>query len=416
MDDSLNNLPQAVVVLAAARDNYQLPLALHEEGLLGTLVTDLYWPEDKRWFSMLSGSLIPRRIRSARYCSGLESSRVVLSKRALTASLISYAASNSKLHRYKDKALSKLGGRIAQRDDAALFCCNYYASEAFKRTDSLRHRFLFQLQADLLTTRQILREEIERTPAARNSLAATYELSLSDKEFEELSNEPSLANGWVATSTFSALTLAQRGIPADKIHVVPYGVDGKTFRKRVRPPDAKDPFKVVFVGSLIQPKGLSYLLEAVRLLKTKNVRLMLCTRGFVDEQLLSQYSDLKIEIKTGRSGHELAREIETSDVFVFPSLAEGFALVVLETMSCGVPVVTTSHTCGPDVITDRQHGFIVPIRDSEAIAEKLAWGIEHRADLAAMGEAAAERARQFTWERFRAGVREAYRQMSFSTQ
>ena len=96
---------------------------------------------------------------------------------------------------------------------------------------------------------------------------------------------------------------------------------------------------------------------------------------------------------------------------MLPSLAEGFALVILEVMSGGVPVITTSHTCAPDVMVDGEHGFIVPIRDSAAIAERLNWGIEHRADLAVMGEAAAAQSRIFTWERFRAGIREAYVEM-----
>ena len=404
-----------MVVLAGGRDKYQLPLALHEGAMLESLVTDLYWPEDKRWFSLLSSAFIPGRILSARYCPGLESSRVLLSKRALAAWAISYASPEVKLQRYKDKALSRMGSRIARRDNAALFCCNYYASEAFKQKDSLRQRFLFQLQADFLTTRRILLEEIERTPAAKASLSATYELSLSNSEFEELTSEPILANGWVATSSFSAHTLADRGIPADEIHVVPYGVDDMTFEKRGHPPNTGKPFKIIFVGSLIQTKGISYLLDAVRLLKSKRIRLILCTGGVIDEQLLSQYSDLQIELKVGLSGRDLANEIQTSDVFVFPSLAEGFAHVILEAMSCGVPVIATSHTCAPDVMTDRQHGFIVPIRDPEGIADKLSWGIENRADLAAMGEAAAERAREFTWKRFRTGVREAYCKMVAST-
>src|SRR5207244_1480171 len=97
-----------------------------------------------------------------------------------------------------------------------------------------------------------------------------------------------------------------------------------------------------------------------------------------------------------------------SDVLVLPSLAEGFGHVVLEAMSCGLPVITTRHTCGPDVLTDTLEGFLVPIRDPDAIGSRLSWGIDHREDLAAMGVAAARKARQFTWERFRARVASAY--------
>jgi glycosyltransferase involved in cell wall biosynthesis len=146
-------------------------------------------------------------------------------------------------------------------------------------------------------------------------------------------------------------------------------------------------------------------------LRSRNIRLTLCTRGGIDKRLLAEYADLDMEIKLGLSGGALANEIHTADLFAFPSLAEGFALVILEAMSCGVPVVSTGHTCAPDVMVDGRHGFIVPIRDSKAVAEKLAWGVENRAELAEMGRAAASQARLFTWERFRAGIRNAYARM-----
>jgi glycosyltransferase involved in cell wall biosynthesis len=412
----IESYPKAVVVLAAGRDNYQLPLALHEGGMLDTLVTDLYWPADKRWFSALCTPLLPGRILSARYSPNLGSSRVLLSKKALAASTLSYLTPRLSFTRYKDRALSRRGGRIALRRDAALFCCNYYASEAFRNKDALQYRFLFQLQADFSATRRILLEEIERTPIAKASLSATYELSLSGEALEELCNESSLANGWVATSSFAARTLAERGIPSERIHIVPYGVESASFIKRTRPPDKKAPFKIIYAGSLVQSKGLTYLLDAIRELKSRNLRLTLCTRSVLDKKLLDEYADLEMDVKIGLSGRELACEIQTGDVFVFPSLAEGFGHVILEAMSCGVPVITTDHTCAPDVMVDGEHGFIVPIRDAEVIAEKVSWGIENRDELAAMGRAAAARARLFTWDRFRQGVRGAYGKMVASAQ
>jgi glycosyltransferase involved in cell wall biosynthesis len=127
--------------------------------------------------------------------------------------------------------------------------------------------------------------------------------------------------------------------------------------------------------------------------------------------LLAHYSDLNLSVKVGLSRERLVREIQQSDLFVLPSLVEGFAHVILEAMACGVPVLTTSHTCAPDVMSHGEHGFVVPIRDSQAIATHLAWSMDNRADLATMGEAAAMRAGEFTWERFRSGVRGAYRRM-----
>jgi glycosyltransferase involved in cell wall biosynthesis len=158
------------------------------------------------------------------------------------------------------------------------------------------------------------------------------------------------------------------------------------------------------------------LLDAVRIIGSRKIRLLLCGRGLVDRQLINQYSDLDIEVQLGLPRNELVRRIHQADVFVLPSLAEGFAHVILEAMSCGLPIIATDHTCAPDVIVNGEHGFIVPIRSAQAIAEKMAWGIDNRADLAAMGESAAARSCLFSWERFRGGIREAYARMLSSAE
>mgnify|MGYP005846986187 CR=1 FL=1 len=404
-----DSYPQAVVAFSGARDHYQLPLALHEGDLLHTFVTELYWPADRRWFASTVGSWLPRRMLAARWCPEMGSRRTHIAPKALLSFALMQAFSRPDLMRYHDRALGDTARRIALRNGAALFSYSYYAAEAF-RSDRERpeQRILFQLHPDPRTVRRILLEEIERVPAARASLEAEVELSATEREFEALASEPHLANGWVAASSFTARTLAEHGIPLDQIQITPYGVEVEHFPARLAPPAADSPFTVIFVGSMIQRKGLSYLLDAVRMLGTRQVRVLLCGRGFIDRALIGQYSDITVEVKVGLPRAELVRQIQASDVLVLPSLVEGFAHVILETMSCGVPVVATDHTCAPDVLDDGQHGFIVPIRSAEAIAGKLAWGLDHRAELAEMGAAAARQAGQFTWPRFREGVRRAY--------
>jgi glycosyltransferase involved in cell wall biosynthesis len=405
--------PKAVVVLAGARDHYQLPLALHEGGLLQVMVTDMYWPADTQWFSSTVGGLLGRSLVSARSCAGLPSSRVEVSKRAMAAFFGMKLVPILKLNRAKDRALGRRARQLALNSGAALVSYNYYGIEAFKgEGQRVAHRILFQIQAHPKTQRELLLEELERTPRARSSLRAEYELSLSEQQFQELCEEPQLANGWIATSSFAADTLAAHGAPRDRIRVVPYGVDSATYTKRERPPDYNATFNVAFVGSLIQRKGISYLLDAVRLMKPpRKVQLTLYTRGQLDKELMAGYGDLNMRIKEGFSGTRLANELHSADVFVLPSLAEGFGLVILEAMACGVPVIATNNTGAADLIDQGAQGFLIPIRSTEAIAERLIWGMDHRDELAAMGEAAAARARLFTWERFKVGIREAYYQM-----
>jgi glycosyltransferase involved in cell wall biosynthesis len=89
---------------------------------------------------------------------------------------------------------------------------------------------------------------------------------------------------------------------------------------------------------------------------------------------------------------------------VFPSLAEGFGHVLLEAMACGLPVLSTTHTAAPDLITNGEDGFVVAPRDAELLARNIEWALEHRTELRRMGRAARAKAEQFTWARFRASV------------
>src|SRR6185437_5363317 len=84
---AMSTLPKAVTVLAGARDYFQLPLALAEEGLLEVLVTDLYWPDDREWLGKTLRRVVPRRLIEKRYRPGLSSSYVRVSRLALAASI-----------------------------------------------------------------------------------------------------------------------------------------------------------------------------------------------------------------------------------------------------------------------------------------------------------------------------------------
>jgi len=96
----------------------------------------------------------------------------------------------------------------------------------------------------------------------------------------------------------------------------------------------------------------------------------------------------------------LLREMSEADVFVFPSLFEGFALVILEAMAAGLPVITTPNTAGPDLIEDGKEGLIVPAGDANALREAMESLLHNPERARSMGRAAHEKAKEFTWERY----------------
>ena len=162
-------------------------------------------------------------------------------------------------------------------------------------------------------------------------------------------------------------------------------------------------FRVVFVGQLVQRKGLEYLLKAWKKLQLPDAELVLAGRGRVDEELLAAFqSDF---VYLGNVSQERLQALyDSSDLFCMPSLVEGFGLVYLEALSRGVPVIATPNTGAADILRDGEEGFIVPIQDVDALAEKIEWAYRHRENLAEMGVAARKLAEQYSWSRFRAGI------------
>lgn len=387
---------QCVVVHAGARDHYQLALALAEVHSLSRLVTEIYCPDGLT--SLLSN------LAAKRYCKGISSRQVSLSPHALWLTGRMYLQKSFAFNQQKDAALSEQAYRVARKREAHLFCYSYYAYHAFSKERAFdgQKRLLFQLHPHPNSVRAMLKEELERVPAARDSILYENEFRYSDAYLDQLGAEANMADAVLVASSYTKQTLIENGVPEDRVKVLPYGIDRQAFLKRSKPP-ANKKLRIIFIGSMVQRKGLSYLLDAVRKLHS-SVELVLCGRGFMDEQLLAQYRDVDILIKRNLSQKELMQEMYQADVFVLPTLSEGFAHVIVEAMSCGLPVITTGNSCAPDIITDGKEGFIIPVKDSEALTQKLEWCIQHKDDLFDMGQSAATRSSMLTWENFRKGV------------
>lgn len=404
---------RAVVVHAGNRDRYQVALGLEEAGLLEKLVTDVYFPLDKTWFLRIFGKLLPKRFMSKRYCPGLPSDKVCSSAKAMGIIIANrFLLSKKNLHPVSDAVLGRRARLLAHNTGAAIFSYSTYASQALRPymsgADSVKTRLLFQMHPHPASAYNLLFDELKIVPDARNSLLQEYEMSIPRGTFRQLVSEPLMANSIFVASSFCAQTVIKNGVSPSQIHVIPYGVDAEGYPEKSRDIQPRGALKVVFLGSIIQRKGISYLLEAMKLLKGKAIQLVLCGRIAPDKSLLQKYQDCAIEFKVGLSHREVLHELHSADVFVFPSLLEGFAHVILEAMSCGLPVITTQNTCGPDVVVEGEHGFIIPIRDVDALVNRLEWCLSHREVLAEMGRQAANRAREFTWDRFRQGVRTNY--------
>lgn len=187
-------------------------------------------------------------------------------------------------------------------------------------------------------------------------------------------------------SQFSKTTFISHGVSESKITVVPYGVNLSDFYPVKVDKDNK--FRVVYVGALSMRKGIHYLIQAFNSLNLKKSELVLIGKKCEETEKLLAKSRLDDRIiQTGIiSRSEIRKWLSRSDVFVLPSIEDGYGLVILEAQACGLPVIATVNTGSLESIQDNINGFIIPIRSSTAIAEKLLFLYQNPNIAKAMGK------------------------------
>lgn len=136
-----------------------------------------------------------------------------------------------------------------------------------------------------------------------------------------------------------------------------------------------DDFLITSIGRLIKIKGLQYLLQAMHKLENKRLKLLVMGDGPEKKTLKMLSKKLGLEGQAeflGFVGGERKYQyLSVSDLFVLPSLKEAFGIVFLEAMHCGLPVITTTTGGQTDFLKDGENGFLVPVGDVDALAEKI---------------------------------------------
>ena len=402
---------KVVVVHRGARDGYQVAAAMAEAGILERLVTDLYWPgqssvagEIERLLGTRAGSLLNARTNRLVPAKLVDSNRLSAWYSFLCDKFPPTPFQmRARATRAADRALGQRAGEIARKGGAAILSYSYYGHSAFSAAGPASARILFQVHPHPASMRAILRRELADHPDCASSLEKEWELALPDSDFDRLCEEPRMAQHFIAASSFTRRTLIEHGAPADRVHAVPYGVDLDRFTPGERVRDLKQPLRILFAGTINQRKGIKYLLDAVRMLGTSQVQLVIRGRA-VDDLSLVRSQAPNVDIKLSVTGAELLEAYRTSDLFVFPSVAEGFGHVLIESLASGLPVLSTTHTAAPDLITEGRDGFVIEPRRADLIAERLEWALLNRARLESMRREARLKAEQFTWHRFRRSV------------
>lgn len=214
-----------------------------------------------------------------------------------------------------------------------------------------------------------------------------------DDLFNIYSEGNKLADVVIAPSTKSADFL-KSDVGCKNVVVIPHGC----VSRQVKP--IPEGFDCCYIGQCGPDKGLIYLMQAWAMLGYSDSRLILAGSGTETlEPFIRQIADRANFALLGRVGN-VSEVYNACSVAVFPSVTEGFGLGILEMMAHGRPVIASEGAGASDLVDD-SFGFVVPIRDPQAIADRIDWLKKNRNKIPEMGQRARRKARNFTWGKIR---------------
>jgi len=271
------------------------------------------------------------------------------------------------------------------------------AEETFR---GLRDRPTFRVlqrgSAHIAEQKRILDEEAVRVGRPIET-PSDWMVAREQREYE-------LSDSIHVLSGFAERSFQERGIAPGKVFRLGLGVDtagfqvdAETVAERCRRILSKAPLRVLNVGTFCCRKGAYDWRSIVERLQGGRFHFRFVGSVAVDATRLREQMNGQAEFRSKRPQSELPEEYRWGDVFVLPTLEDGFAVVLNQTLAAGMPLITTTNCGGPDLIREGESGWVVPIRDPDAIVNRLQFLEANREVLEAAVRTVAGTAPFFDW-------------------
>lgn len=300
------------------------------------------------------------------------------------------------VYRNLDQHVAESLKYMVKNSTDAVYAYEDGALYSFREAKKLQMQCLYDLPIGYWrTAKHLLELEYERWPEWRPTLLSFGD---SDEKLARKDEELLLADKIFVASQFTASTLKDYPGNLAPIKVVPYAFPPVISSRNYDNASQSKQLKLLFVGGLSQRKGIADLFAAVDNLK-KYVTLTVVGKKVSDQPCPA----LDIALEKHRWIPSLSHDAVLSlmrehDVLVFPSLFEGFGLVITEAMSQGTPVITTDRTAGPDLIKHGKNGWLVEAGSTIALQNAIEQLIQNPSHVAEVGREAMKTASKRPWQ------------------
>ncbi|HTA42761.1 MAG TPA: glycosyltransferase family 4 protein [Bryobacteraceae bacterium] len=254
--------------------------------------------------------------------------------------------------------------------------------DIFRSVRCNRH-FLVRGSAHIRTQRQILDDESTRS-GVELERPGEWIIEREEREYQ-------MCDRLLVLSTFAMKSFLERGVPTSKLALLPLGVDLRAFRppeevleRRRRRILEGEPLTVLFTGTLNFRKGLYDIDRIIRSVDCKRFRFRVI--GSIPpeaKELVAKFPE-SVEFVPRQPQARLPEWYAGGDLFLFPTLEDGFAVVLTQAYAGALPILTTANCAGPDIVRHGETGWILPIRNADAFIEQLRWCDENREMVAGM--------------------------------
>ncbi len=289
--------------------------------------------------------------------------------------------------------------RALDPSTTCVYCYEYSACETFEAATGRNIHKVYEVPSpEYDFVERLLAAETSAFPELRRRAEPYFERVKVERS-ERRRREWELADLVVVNSTFTLKTFEQAGVDVGKAVVIPYGAPDAALVPD-GPPTAGRPFHFLWAGTFSIRKGAHHLLEAWRMMRGVEAELHIYGAWGLPDRLRADLPP-SIHFHGAIPQSELFRRYAEADILVFPTLCDGFGMVVTEAFARALPVITTDRAGAADIVSHGKNGLIVPGGDVVKLTEVLEWCATHREEVAAMRPEALETARKRPWSAYR---------------
>jgi glycosyltransferase involved in cell wall biosynthesis len=383
-----------------AREHYAIPRALNKMNQLNCLITDS-WISSQSIINKLPDNIL-KNLRE-RFHPDVNQAQIF----SFTESLIAFElqqkllqtkgwkkiiARNDWFQKQTANLLKKQPSIFTKQSPICIFAYSYAALEIFRYAKSQGwHTILGQIDPAIIEEELVI------------NLHQKYQQNISNWQpapsqyWQNWQLECQLADQIIVNSQWSNIALQKTGISEKKIRIVPLAYESdqviKNFTRNYPSTFTQHrPLKVLFLGQVILRKGIIPLLESSKILRDYPLEFIIVGSLGITKPSPQEYPNVKWIGSVPRS--MTADYYQEADLFIFPTLSDGFGLTQLEAQSWQLPIIT-SQFCG-EVVQDGINGLVLPAVTGETIAQALKFCLQHPQELQMFAENAQKTCDQFS--------------------